>query len=1039
MAWIDPTTPAGVQPVGFSSGFTLVFSDEFNSSTLDATKWKNYHDFADKTASSAWDINAGGNSALRMWWNGNTATDNQMMVSNGSTPFRKRFGYYEARMKCASGKGWFPGFWLYPFSDAGAENPDGSQHEIDIVEWFAYENGDWLVDTTNYRAKNAKFTVWTEGGGGATNQAGAIKMSDITGYNTTLSTGYHTYGLHWTAAGGLKWYLDGVLMGTIADPWGASNTVQLCVILQLWWGSNGGIPVPVAGSTPTTASDTTSMLFDYVRVWDIGVTQPPVGPTWKIMPLGDSITEGDSATANYRDRLADLLLANSISAGFYGSMVTNTSALPAGFQEHEGHSSWCSTDAGSVAAGPNFFVSPSGSDSNNGTSQATPWKTIGHAVAAVVTPGSTIWLMDGVYPQSTVQFNNSGTQAAPITLRAVNKWQARISSTSGCNPTIGVLASWITLRDIQFDINAANATCQQYTSSNVDVRGWNGNIPHPGNESSTYEGLRIVGCKTTGNGTQRAGAFKSNQNYTIIEDCDVNCQIETLNTKNSIMRRNIVRGTDQWGGSILCKGGDRNTRIYNNLILNSSTYGAAYAISIGGDTINTSTYDPATNYEAYNVCVYNNVIIDQSGVNRLLIQFWGARDCAFINNTCVGVAFNCRPSITNVARSGNPTIKNNVLYGTPQSWNYGNPSAPGGVWSYDGVATIDYNNFYLYSAVPAQAHPITGNPTFVNLASDWHLQATSPDINAGTASTFIDFNGNAVDLTTDYDGAPRTSPYSVGAYEYGGVIPPAVTPNEAICQFGNTAYDPSRPIGILENITAWLGTNPSNMVLLLIGLNDGSNSAVQTAVSGIIDKILAANSATKILVSTLRTYGNPQTNRNNAIIAACSGKTNTTVIDAYAGWVDATDFVSSTSDHPTQAGYNKMADNWFAAIQNAIGPGAVFNAAVSQAPANNATISGVVTLEVAGDLIENCELLPPTGYTPIYATFTINPAKTVATASFNTNLLPNGPLNVRIAAYDQPAGSPNPTTEITAMSLRTWTINNLPATVMPVCTVFDIG
>src|SRR4051812_38726514 len=103
MPTIDTTTPSGVQPQGFTSGYTLTMSDEFNSSTLDS-KWHGEHDFGDHGAISAFDINNGGNSLLRMWWNGNTGTDNQIFSSTGANPFRQRYGFYEARVKMIKGK-----------------------------------------------------------------------------------------------------------------------------------------------------------------------------------------------------------------------------------------------------------------------------------------------------------------------------------------------------------------------------------------------------------------------------------------------------------------------------------------------------------------------------------------------------------------------------------------------------------------------------------------------------------------------------------------------------------------------------------------------------------------------------------------------------------------------------------------------------------------------------------------------------------------------------------------------------------------------
>lgn len=95
-----------------------------------------------------------------------------------------------------------------------------------------------------------------------------------------------------------------------------------------------------------------------------------------------------------------------------------------------------------------------------------------------------------------------------------------------------------------------------------------------------------------------------------------------------------------------------------------------------------------------------------------------------------------------------------------------------------------------------------------------------------------------------------------------------------------------------------------------------------------------------------------------------------------------------------------------------------FNAQVSNAPADGATISGTVRLEVTGTEIENVELLPQSGYTPKYAIFTVSGDKTKATVDFDTTKLSNGILTVRISAFNAASG------EIIAMTARNWNIDN---------------
>src|SRR5689334_23281001 len=140
MPTIDPTTPVGIQPNGFSSGFTLTMSDEFNSSVLD-TKWQPFHSYQDTGAPTNYDINASNNSCLRIYPVTPFASNETEFRTLGPNPFRQRYGFYEVRVQAPRGRGLFLApLWLFD---------DGTEQEIDVCEMFAYENGDHLVDTTN--------------------------------------------------------------------------------------------------------------------------------------------------------------------------------------------------------------------------------------------------------------------------------------------------------------------------------------------------------------------------------------------------------------------------------------------------------------------------------------------------------------------------------------------------------------------------------------------------------------------------------------------------------------------------------------------------------------------------------------------------------------------------------------------------------------------------------------------------------------------------------------------------------------------------
>lgn len=82
----------------------------------------------------------------------------------------------------------------------------------------------------------------------------------------------------------------------------------------------------------------------------------------------------------------------------------------------------------------------------------------------------------------------------------------------------------------------------------------------------------------------------------------------------------------------------------------------------------------------------------------------------------------------------------------------------------------------------------------------------------------------------------------------------------------------------------------------------------------------------------------------------------------------------------------------------------------------------MVRIEIQGSGIENVELLPESGSSPLYARGTVTGDKTGAYIDFNTSALPDGPVTIRVAAFNAPPGQAG--SEITAMPARTWTIKN---------------
>src|SRR3989344_3567658 len=96
--------------------------------------------------------------------------------------------------------------------------------------------------------------------------------------------------------------------------------------------------------------------------------------------------------------------------------------------------SYCATPTPTISSTGTYYISPTGSDSNAGTSVA-PWKTFAFAIPKLQ-PGNSLILKNGTYNGSNSGYPNincsvsakNGTASAPITIKAENERQAHIAS-----------------------------------------------------------------------------------------------------------------------------------------------------------------------------------------------------------------------------------------------------------------------------------------------------------------------------------------------------------------------------------------------------------------------------------------------------------------------------------------------------------------------------------------------------------------------------------------------------------------------------------
>jgi len=117
---------------------------------------------------------------------------------------------------------------------------------------------------------------------------------------------------------------------------------------------------------------------------------------------------------------------------------------------------------GGGGGGTTYYVSPTGLDTNNGTSPATPWQTIGHVNAQVYTAGTSILFQGGQTFSGALALgtaNYSGvtppTTASPLILGSYGTGNATISSGSSSGLVATNIGN-ITVQSLNF--NGAGGT-----------------------------------------------------------------------------------------------------------------------------------------------------------------------------------------------------------------------------------------------------------------------------------------------------------------------------------------------------------------------------------------------------------------------------------------------------------------------------------------------------------------------------------------------------------------------------------------------------
>ncbi|MFA9392104.1 MAG: choice-of-anchor Q domain-containing protein [Prolixibacteraceae bacterium] len=401
-----------------------------------------------------------------------------------------------------------------------------------------------------------------------------------------------------------------------------------------------------------------------------------------------------------------------------------------------------------------YYVSPAGSDSNTGSDINDAFRTIQHAVDEAL-DGDIVWVADGTYTENVIM-TVSGVEDYWITLKAINKHQAKIRSTS--SNCIAVEANYIIIDGFDLQTTgtygsgvAANQghhhiaiqNCYAHDCGQSGFQIWDCDFISIENNICTRNGWLMP---YAGSGISVYGGFNSDNTEGL----------------HNIVRNNICFNNDNGPETAMTDG---NGIIIDDLKCTQTGHDFTICSLDGYNNVETLVegnlcFDNGGRgiqvYLTENVTVRNNTCYlnskrDSEGTWRGEIGVSNSDNLRMVNNIAVcntdmGFSLSASNSAFLIAQYGSHSTKN-ITFNNNLSFNISKPTDKA------------FHNLVGASAVKQANNLFSTDPLFVNASIDstsanFMLQEGSPAIDAGTmeygkAST--DLAGNARAMRTAID------------------------------------------------------------------------------------------------------------------------------------------------------------------------------------------------------------------------------------------------------------------------------------------------
>jgi hypothetical protein len=332
---------------------------------------------------------------------------------------------------------------------------------------------------------------------------------------------------------------------------------------------------------------------------------------------------------------------------------------------------------GTPAAAGTYFVATTGSDSANGTSLDTPFKTLDKAVG-VARAGDVIEVRAGTYDVTGsngfgLVIRTQGSESNWITMRGYNGERPVLKST-GSNPTV-YFYNGACDQDV-IGNTSGNTTCfaSFWILQGLEIQGSAGGGDDGNAVKIDTAKVRLIGNKLCCSKADVVKLVRTANDVDVLDNeiwqdpskvtPGSNAQgVDIVGADRARVAGNYLHDVPDFG--IYAKGNARNPIFENNRLFNIGRADNGHALMLGQETDTDRLADG--NFETYDGIVRNNVVVNSTWACLAVSSSSNAR---FYNNSCFNTATSSQASIfiSNESEVNQVNVglefSNNIIYGS---------------------------------------------------------------------------------------------------------------------------------------------------------------------------------------------------------------------------------------------------------------------------------------------------------------------------------------------------------------------------------------